>query len=297
MPWTEERKAAIAKALTWDYTSSDESDMSEDENGHTCLKGYIVKKLSWEKTTLRNAKKALDDAYIKSLPPRVRANVLGWRVHHTPSKRGPPPNALQWAVRILTPETPPATPAVTRRLETPAARPTPTRTDNPLRTPRMSQSPVTPRTTPAVTRRLETPAARPTPTRTDNPLRTPRMSQSPVTPRTTPAVTRRLETPAARPTPTHTDNPLRTPRMSQSPVTPRTTPAVTRPLETPTARAAPTRTDNPLRTPTCTSQSPVTPRTTLSTIDSPVEQRARGTLETPRIPARIAAPRTIPTQT
>ena len=259
MPWTEERKAAIAKALTWDYTSSDESDMSEDENGHTCLKGYIVKKLSWEKTTLRNAKKALDDAYIKSLPPRVRANVLGRRVHHTPSKRGPPPNALQWAVRILTPETPPATPAVTRR--------------------------------------LETPAARPTPTRTDNPLRTPRMSQSPVTPRTTPAVTRRLETPAARPTPTHTDNPLRTPRMSQSPVTPRTTPAVTRPLETPTARAAPTRTDNPLRTPTCTSQSPVTPRTTLSTIDSPVEQRARGTLETPRIPARIAAPRTIPTQT
>ena len=152
MPWTEERKAAIAKALTWDYTSSDESDMSEDENGHTCLKGYIVKKLSWEKTTLRNAKKALDDAYIKSLPPRVRANVLGRRVHHTPSKRGPPPNALQWAVRILTPETPPATPAVTRRLETPAARPTPTRTDNPLRTPRMSQSPVTPRTTPAVTR-------------------------------------------------------------------------------------------------------------------------------------------------
>ena len=117
------------------------------------------------------------------------------------------------------------------------------------------------------------------------------MSQSPVTPRTTPAVTRRLETPAARPTPTHTDNPLRTTRMSQSPVTPRTTPAVTRPLETPTARAAPTRTDNPLRTPTCTSQSPVTPRTTLSTIDSPVEQRARGTLETPRIPARIAAPK------
>ena len=41
--------------------------MSEDENGLTCLKGYVVKKLSWERTTLRNAKKALDDAYIKSL--------------------------------------------------------------------------------------------------------------------------------------------------------------------------------------------------------------------------------------
>ena len=107
--------------------------------------------LSWEKATLRNAKKALDDAYIKSLPPRVRANVLERRVHHTPSKRGPPPDALQWAVRILTPETPPATPAVTRRLETPAARAAPTRTDNPLRTPCTSQSPVTPRATATAT--------------------------------------------------------------------------------------------------------------------------------------------------
>ena len=209
MPWAEEQKAAIAKVLTWDYTSSDESDMSEDENGLTCLKGYIVKKLPWEKTTLRKAKKALDDAYIKSLPPRVRANVLERRVHHTSSKTGPPPDAIQWAVRIMTPETPP----VTRPLETPASRAvlTPIHTVNPSRT---------------VTR---------TPT-----------SQSPATPRTTP-----LETPAAR----------------------------------------------TVSTPTCTSQSPVTSRATPSTIDSTAEQRARGTLETPRIPARIAAPRTIPTQT
>ena len=224
MPWTEERKAAIAKVLTWDYTSSDESDMSEDENGLTCLKGYVVKKLSWERTTLRNAKKALDDAYINSLPPRVRANVLERRVHHSPSKRGPPPEALQWAVRITTPEPPPITPAVARPLETPAAR--------------------------AVL----------TPTPTGNPVRTS----------------------------THTPT-------SQSPGTP----AVTRPLQRPAVRAVltPTRTDNPLRTPTCTSQSPATPRATPSTIDSTVEQRARGTLETPRIPARIAAPRTIPSQT
>ena len=179
------------------------------------------KKLSWEKTTLRNAKKALEDAYIKSLPPRVRADVLERRVHHTPSMRSPPPDALQWAVRILTPETPPATPAATRR----------------------------------------------------------------------------LETPAARAAPPHTDNLLRTPCTSQSPVTPRATPTVNRPLETPTARTAPTRADNPLRTPTCTSQSPVTPRITPSTKKSPVEQTARGTLETPRIPACIVALRTIPTQT
>ena len=215
MPWSEERKAAIAKVLTWDYTSSDESGMSEDENGLTCLKGYIVKKLLWEKTTLRNAKKALDDAHIKSLPPRVRANVLERRVHHTPSKRGPPPDALPRAVRIATAETHPVTPTVARPLETPASR--------------------------AVS----------TPTYTGNPARTPTCSP-----------------------------------MSQSPGTPRTAPAAPRPLQTPAAR----------RTPTRTSQSPVTPRTTPITIDSTVEQIARGTLETPRIPARIAAPRTIPTQ-
>lgn len=58
MSWFEERKAAICKPLTWDYTSSDESDISEDKNGHPYLKGYTVKKLSWERTTLRNTKKA-----------------------------------------------------------------------------------------------------------------------------------------------------------------------------------------------------------------------------------------------
>ena len=68
-------------------------------------------------------------------------------------------------------------------------------------------------------------------------------------------------------------------------------------METLTARTAPTRTDNPLRTPTCTCQSPVTLRTTPSTKDSSAEQRAIGTLETPRIPAGIAALTTIPIQT
>ena len=47
-PWTEERKAAIAKVLTWDNTSSDESDLSEDENGLTFRKGYVVKRLMGE---------------------------------------------------------------------------------------------------------------------------------------------------------------------------------------------------------------------------------------------------------
>ena len=49
MPWSEERKATIAKALNWDYTTSDKSDMSEDENGGSHLSRYLLEKLPWER--------------------------------------------------------------------------------------------------------------------------------------------------------------------------------------------------------------------------------------------------------
>lgn len=52
MPWSEEKKGLIGKAIAWEYTSSDESDMSEDENGQSYLKGYVVKRLPWERATL-----------------------------------------------------------------------------------------------------------------------------------------------------------------------------------------------------------------------------------------------------
>ena len=43
------------------YTSSDESDFLEDENGERYLTGYLEKKLPWERSRLTKAKKALDD--------------------------------------------------------------------------------------------------------------------------------------------------------------------------------------------------------------------------------------------
>ena len=122
MPWSEEKKAKIAKALNWDYTSSDVSDMSEDENGGSHLSGYLVKKFTWERMALRNVKKTLDEAYLKSLPVRVRANVLVRRAHPLPSKRGPPANGVAWAVRETTQDPPTARPEVTALaspLETP----------------------------------------------------------------------------------------------------------------------------------------------------------------------------------
>lgn len=40
-----------------EYTSSDESDLSEDEDGNVIVSAYLVKKLPWERCTLTNVKK------------------------------------------------------------------------------------------------------------------------------------------------------------------------------------------------------------------------------------------------
>ncbi len=104
MPWSEERKAAIEMAVgSTSYTSSDESDFSEDENSERVLSGYLVKKLPWERKTLTKAKKDLDDAYKKSLKPRARVNLVTRRVHPRPSTRCPPTDVLEWAVRVQEP--------------------------------------------------------------------------------------------------------------------------------------------------------------------------------------------------
>ena len=40
-----------------EYTSSDESDLSEDEDGNVIVSAYLVNKLPWERCTLTNVKK------------------------------------------------------------------------------------------------------------------------------------------------------------------------------------------------------------------------------------------------
>ena len=99
MPWSETKKATIFKAMTAQYTSSDESDLSEDENGVMQLKGYRVRKLPWERSALTTVKKSLDEAYLKTLHPRLRANILERSPHPRPSTRGRPVDPLDWAVR------------------------------------------------------------------------------------------------------------------------------------------------------------------------------------------------------
>ena len=51
-----------------EYTSSDESDLSEDEDGNVIVSAYLVKKLPWERCTLTNVKKTRQFIYKESKP-------------------------------------------------------------------------------------------------------------------------------------------------------------------------------------------------------------------------------------
>ena len=64
----EEKKERCKKFLVPECTSSDESEISEDENGCD-VKRFVVKRLSWESERLRELKDSLDLTYKKSLPP------------------------------------------------------------------------------------------------------------------------------------------------------------------------------------------------------------------------------------
>lgn len=86
MLWSVEKKKEIEKAVgSMDYTSSDESDWSEDENGESRNSGFLVKKLPWERTCLKNVKQSLDEAYMRGLNQRARQNLAIRRVHRLPS--------------------------------------------------------------------------------------------------------------------------------------------------------------------------------------------------------------------
>lgn len=59
----EELKARAREILVPELMSSDESDMSEDEDGNVTVKGYMVKQLPWESSTLKKIKSYLDQKY------------------------------------------------------------------------------------------------------------------------------------------------------------------------------------------------------------------------------------------
>ena len=57
LDWDDSKKERCKKFLIADYSSSDESEMSKDENNGLDVKRVLTKRLSWEGIRLREPKK------------------------------------------------------------------------------------------------------------------------------------------------------------------------------------------------------------------------------------------------
>ena len=98
MDWEEAKKERVKQCLTKEYTSSDESEVSEDENGDT-TKRFVVKRLSWEGRKLRELKDSLDLYYRRRLNRSSIRLQLERAVSDSLSQRGPPENAPKWTLK------------------------------------------------------------------------------------------------------------------------------------------------------------------------------------------------------
>jgi hypothetical protein len=103
--WSSKKKDVIEEVLTPEYMSSEESDWTDDEAGPV-VKGYLTKKLPWERTKLTGIKAALDSTYFKALPQRARSTLLRRYPDSKGSCRVRPVGceAHAWAVRALAPQ-------------------------------------------------------------------------------------------------------------------------------------------------------------------------------------------------
>lgn len=98
--WQDNTKEEVRAVLIPEYTSSDESVYSEDEeSGKEFVSRYLVKHLSWERNRLTRVKKTLDDAYMASLNKRIRNAILPRSPHPQDSTRPVPESPETWAVR------------------------------------------------------------------------------------------------------------------------------------------------------------------------------------------------------
>ena len=100
--WDERKKERCKKFIVPEYTSSDESEISEDENGCD-VRGFAVKRLSWESERLRELKDLLGLSSKKSLPPHVRHFQTERVVGERSSSKRPPANAPKWTLKNESP--------------------------------------------------------------------------------------------------------------------------------------------------------------------------------------------------
>ena len=96
--WDEAKQERCKKFLIFDYTSSDKSELSEDETGPD-VKRFVTKRLAWEGPKLRELKDVLDLAHKRSLKPYVRNFQTERVVDERFSSRGPPPDAPKWNLK------------------------------------------------------------------------------------------------------------------------------------------------------------------------------------------------------
>ena len=96
--WDEAKQERCKKFLIFEYTSSDESELSEDETGPD-VKRFVTKRLAWEGPKLRELKDVLDLAHKRSLKPHVRNFQTERVVDERFSSRGPPPDAPKWTLK------------------------------------------------------------------------------------------------------------------------------------------------------------------------------------------------------
>ena len=104
--WTEDNKTEARAALLPAYSSSDESEYSEEENElpsrRMVLARYRTWHLPWERTRLTTVKQQLDRAYQCTLSWHVRNAGVPRVCHNTPSVRPLPENPISLAVRQTT---------------------------------------------------------------------------------------------------------------------------------------------------------------------------------------------------
>ena len=96
--WDEAKQERCKKFLIFEYTSSDKSELSEDETGPD-VKRFVTKRLAWEGPKLREIKDVLDLAHKRSLKPHVRNFQTERDADERFSSRGPPPDAPKWTLK------------------------------------------------------------------------------------------------------------------------------------------------------------------------------------------------------
>ena len=144
--WSESTKEEVRAVMLPEYTSSDQSQLSEDSSeDEPVVCRYLKKRLPWEQSRLTRAKSELDRVYLKSIKKRNRMARLPREPHTEVSSRPIPSEPQSWAVDTRTRRVPVTQRNYSSLDETLSSRsiPEPLATSTPLPRPRPIPTPRT----------------------------------------------------------------------------------------------------------------------------------------------------------